>query len=393
MLRVVILDHTANLGGAELALTRLLDHTPAGIHAHTILFSHGPLAAHLRSRGHAVEVLPLHSGLATAHRATTATLPTAAAHAARALPFTLRLARRLRALDPDVIHTTSLKADLLGLPAARLAGRPLVWHVHDRIAPDYLPAPTVHALRFLARHGPDHVVANSAATAGTLPGVRALTVAHPGFAPEQAAARPAPTPAGCTPPDAADPPVVGILGRISPTKGQLEFVRAAARVLPHHPHARFRIIGDALFGEQPYAARVRAEARALGIAHRVEFTGHTTRPADALDALTLLVHASGTPEPFGQVIVEAMVRGVPVVATRGGGVTEILEPPGCAAPLGWLVPPHDDAALAAAITHALAHPELAQARAHAAWESAHERFRVELTAARVAEVWRRAAAR
>ncbi|UUZ44038.1 hypothetical protein LP422_15575 [Janibacter limosus] len=50
-----------------------------------------------------------------------------------------------------MVHTTTLKADLLGVPAARLARRPLVWHVRDRIAPDYLPSPLVHLMRSVAR--------------------------------------------------------------------------------------------------------------------------------------------------------------------------------------------------------------------------------------------------
>lgn len=350
---------------------------------HTILFADGPLRAALEAAGHAVEVVPLDEGLATTHRHDVGPVRSAR-QALAVLPFVRRLGRRLRELDVDVVHTTSLKADLIGTPAAWLARRPLVWHVHDRISPDYLPRAVVVVLRTMARWIPRQVVVNSRATARTLPGVRRLSIAYPGVAPEQVLADPAsrPAPAGQT---------VGIIGRISPTKGQLEFVRAAAQVLDTHPEARFRVVGAALFAEQDYEAQVRAEVDRLGIADRVTFTGFVANPVTELDAFAVCVHASGTPEPFGQVIVEAMVRGVPVVATRGGGVTEIVEPPS-GGPYGILVPPDDPDALARAITGVLDAPDEARARAAAAWEWGRTRFAVAETARVVTRAWRRAAA-
>ena len=385
-IRVAILDHTGALGGAELALVRLLDATDASsVTSHTILFSEGPFAERLRQTAHAVEVLPLHEEIVAAGRESVGgSLWAAVANTVKVLPFAIRLGLHLRELAPDVIHTTSLKADLIGVPASWIARRPLVWHIHDRISPDYLPSAMVWLIRTLARYVPRHVLVNSAATAATLPGVRNLTIAHPGFTPDQVGASPSAREAPTT-------PVVGILGRISPTKGQLEFVRASARVLQRRPGVRFRIIGAALFSEQDYEERVRQEVDALGVGDAVEFAGFVADPAAALDALTLFVHASGTPEPFGQVVVEAMIRGVPVVATRGGGVTEIVQPDDDAEPLGWLVPPYDVVALADAILEALDHPDVARRRAEAAHRSAQERFPIERTAAAVSEVWRRVA--
>ncbi|WP_427385623.1 glycosyltransferase [Janibacter sp. G56] len=159
-------------------------------------------------------------------------------------------------------------------------------------------------------------MANSHATAATLPGARGLVVAHPGLAPEQLAPAPRPRP---------ERPVVGLLGRISPTKGQLEFVQAAALVAPRHPEATFRIVGAPMFGHEAHEALVRAEIDRLGLTGRVELTGFASDPAAELDAMTVAVHASPTPEPYGQVVAEAMARGVPVVATAAGGVPEIVD--------------------------------------------------------------------
>lgn len=382
-LRVAVLDHTAELGGAELALVRLLDHVDRSrFEVVVVLFSDGPLAGRLRASGHPVEVLPLDRDVTAVDRQAAGGLQ-GIVSAARALPFVARLARRLRTLDVDLVHTTSLKADLLGVPAAALARRPLVWHVHDRIAPDYLPAPLVGLVRAAARRLPRRVIANSAATAATLPGVPRLTVAHPGLTADQVT----PAPRRAQP---EGPPVVGIVGRISPTKDQLTFVRAAATVAASLPGARFRVVGEPSFGAEAYAAEVAAEVRRLGLEDRFTFTGFVADVAGELDAMAVCVHAAAVPEPFGQVVTEAMARGVPVVATRGGGVTEILEDGGV--PLGWLVPPGDPVALATAVTHALSDPEEARVRAAAAWRSATERFDIERTAGTVMAVWEEVAA-
>ena len=383
--RVVVLDHTAVLGGAELALVRLLDHLDPQVQTRTVLFADGPLVRRLEEAGQRVEVVPLDPGLASTDRqAAGRSKLSVLSSALRALPFVVRLGLQLRRLGPDVIYTTSLKADLLGVPVSWIAGCPLVWHVHDRISPDYLPGSMVRLLRFLARRVVRRVIVNSRGTAETLTGVP-TTIAYPGYEPAQLG----PTPDDRTPPPT---PVIGILGRISPTKGQLEFVRAAARVLERHPKARFRIIGAPLFGEEDYAAQVRAEVESLGLGERVEFTGFVADPAAALDALSVCVHASGQPEPFGQVIVEAMIRGVPVVATEGGGVTEIVLPDLEGEPLGWLVAPYDVAGLAGAISEVLEQPATARRRATAAWHSARDRFSIKDTAATVAQIWRAVAA-
>ncbi|MGC5166846.1 glycosyltransferase family 4 protein [Luteimicrobium sp. DT211] len=384
LLRVVVLDHTAELGGGELALARLcaaLD--PAAVRVRVIVFSDGPLVGRLRAQGTAVEVVRLGDGVRARSREALGTWGSVRA-AWAAVPFVLRLARRLRALRPDLVHTQSLKADVLGSAAAGLARTPVVWHVHDRIADDYLPPRVARIFRWLARHVPRVVVANSEATAATL-GRPDVVVAYPGFAPEQA------LPDGARDRVDPSPPVVGLVGRISPTKGQLELVRAAPTVLAAHPGIRFRLVGAPLFGGEAYAARVDGEIERLGLGDAVRVTGHVDDVTAVLDGLTVLVHASPVPEPFGQVVVEGMVRGVPVVATDAGGVPEILR--GDRGPLGVLVPPGDSDALAAAIVDVLDDPAGSHLRAQDAYRLATRRFDVGTTADVVTATWRRVADR
>lgn len=381
-LRVAVLDHTAELGGAELALARLARAIdPDVVQLHVITFAPGPLGDRVRGAGHAAEVMALPEAVASVdrHRAGRAI---AVWSALRVLPFLWRLARRLRALEVDVVHTTSLKADLLGVPVSLLIRRPLVWHVHDRIAPDYLPRPMVWLIRRLARLVPSSVVANSQATAATLPRARRLRIAYPGLAPEQLRDHPHPS--------AHDGlRTVGMLGRISPTKAQLEFVRAAALVSAGRPDVRFRIVGAATFGAEDYERQVREEVVRSGLSDLFTFTGFVEEPAPEIDAMAVCVHTASIPEPFGQVVVEAMGRGVPVVATAGGGVDEIFAADRAdAGPVGWLVPAGDTAALASAISQALDDPEEASRRALRGWQRVRTRFTIGETAAAITSVWR-----
>lgn len=347
-----------------------------------ILFEGGPLVERLRERGHTVEVLRLDKSLGALTRQDAAGVHTAVTSTVRLAPFVRTLARRLRELDVDVVHTTTLKADLIGVPAARLARRPLVWHLHDRISPDYLPIPLVHLMRWVSATAPQRVITNSRATAATVPGARGLVVAHPGLAPEQIADAPRQRPSR---------PVVGIVGRISPTKGQLEFVRAAARIAGRHPDVTFRIIGSPMFGHEEHEGKVRREVKRLGLTDRVEFAGFSDDPGLEFDAMTLAVHASPVPEPYGQVVAEAMARGVPVIATNAGGVPEIVrEGPD---PVGWLVEPGDVTALADAMDRALSDPVEAERRGAAGWDRARAKLGIQSSVETITRVWREVAGR
>jgi glycosyltransferase involved in cell wall biosynthesis len=120
------------------------------------------------------------------------------------------------------------------------------------------------------------------------------------------------------------PLTFGIVGRLTPWKGQDVFLRAFARAFPGGEE-RAVVVGGALFGEDEYAQLLPRLAAELGIAERVELRGHRSDVWDELSRIDVLVHASVTPEPFGQVILEGMAAGVPVIAPRAGGPAEILQ--------------------------------------------------------------------
>jgi glycosyltransferase involved in cell wall biosynthesis len=239
---------------------------------------------------------------------------------------TAALARLLREQRPDLVHTVSLKAALYGGAAGRLARVPVVWHVHDLVEPTHLPEPTVRLVRRAARHLPRLVMANSEVTLASLPRApRGRVVPNPVPEPRLVAA-----------PAAGRLRRVGIVGRVAPWKGQDVFLQAFAAAFPPPSHTRAVVVGAPLFGEHEYDERLESLARALQIRDRVDFVGHLDDVTPVLADLDALVHCSVQPEPFGQVIVEAMAAGVPVIAAAAGGPLEIatdgadalLTPPG-----------------------------------------------------------------
>lgn len=314
-LKVVYLDHVAQLSGGEIALLRLLPHLDR-VSPHVILAEDGPLVGELHLAGISTEVLPFGERARRLRRGELGRPAVAPAVAASTTAYVLRLAARLRRLRPDLVHTNSLKAGVYGSLAARLAGIPVIWHVRDRIAEDYLPRPAVALVRRMTRHLPSAVVANSRSTLETLAAPREPVVIY-SVLPEvlsEAPARERPT---------GGPLTFGIVGRLAPWKGQDVFLRAFARAFPDGEE-RAVVVGGALFGEDAYARGLAGLAHELGIAGRVELRGHRADVWEELSRLDALVHASVTPEPFGQVILEGMAAGVPVIAAGAGGPAEIL---------------------------------------------------------------------
>jgi glycosyltransferase involved in cell wall biosynthesis len=112
---------------------------------------------------------------------------------------------------------------------------------------------------------------------------------------------------------------IGVIGRISPEKGQAEFVRAAAVLHAEFPGAQFTICGAPLFADSSYLSQVKELASALP----VEFPGWREDVAAVLSELDLLIVPSRQ-EGMGRVVIEAFSAGVPVVACAVGGIPEVV---------------------------------------------------------------------
>lgn len=301
------------MSGAEIALLRLLPHVD-DVDVHVVLAEDGPLADRRGQAGVCVQVLPL--GAATRELRKGAVRPGRVPWrvAWELAAYVVRLALLLRRDRPDVVHANSLKSGLYGGVAARLAGVPLVWHLHDRLDPDYLPRAAVSLVRTAIARLAAAVVTNSRTTAATLRGGPTPVVI--------ASALPPVLPAPHVP-EERERLAFGLVGRLAPWKGQHVFLEAFARAFPDGAHDAV-LVGAPLFGEEDYERELRALAADLGIAGRVHFRGFREDVWSELATLDVLVHASTSPEPFGQVVQEGMAFGLPVVAADAGGPAELM---------------------------------------------------------------------
>ena len=382
--KILYIDHTAQLSGAELALLNLIRHLDTSRFAPAVLlFTDGPLADQLRRAGIPVHILALDSEINnTTRHAAGKSSALKIGKLFKMLRFILKLRRAISESNPHIVHANSLKADILGGIAGRLAGKPVIWHIHDRFTEDYLPRRVVKIMRRLLRVIPRAVIANSRATAETLllhPAKPAI-IAYPGIDPLPLLPVPPPSPAPDTTVNSVRPSRrVIMVGRICPWKGQDIFIRAAALIHPQLPDVRFEIAGSALFGEHIYENQVRQLVQTLGLQNVVSFLGFRSDVPELISQADLLVHASTTPEPFGQVIVQAMAAGKPVVATRGGGVPEIV----LETKTGLLVPMGDPSAMAAAIITIMNNPDQAKAMGCAGKLRFIENFTIQKTVQQV----------
>ena len=363
---ILFIDHAGVLGGAELSL---LDLAAAfGDRAEVLLLADGPFRPALERRGVRVSVEPLG---ALKHVKKETRLPRPAA-------FTdaVRIGRRVakRAAPHKLIYANSQKAFVVAAAAGLLARRPVVWHLRDILASPHFSATNVRAAVTLANFRAARVIANSRATAEAFVAAGGreslVRVVHNGIDPAPfdavTPAAAAETRAGLGIPPGAF--VVSLFGRFHPWKGQQVLLEALA-ALPR-VHALF--VGAPLFGEEAFASALHALAVKTGVADRAHFLGFRADVPELMRASDAVVHASVYPEPFGRVIVEGMLAGRPVIATRAGGVTEIIDDE-----TGVLVPPNDAAALARAIDALAADPARAATIAARGATRARSEFSVE----------------
>ncbi|MBA2626110.1 MAG: glycosyltransferase family 4 protein [Acidimicrobiia bacterium] len=177
-------------------------------------------------------------------------------------------------------------------------------------------------------------------------------------------------------------PLVGIVGRLQPWKGQELFLEAAAAIVERIPSVRIVVVGGAILGwEGSYADDLRRLAARLGIADHVSFVGHQDPVYPWFDALDVVVNASRG-EPYGLVLVEAMALGTPVVAPSDPGPRSIIEN----GRSGLLVPPRSAPAIADAVCRLLGEDALRKTISSGAASRASE-LSLDRTAARFATLF------
>ncbi|GAA1799624.1 glycosyltransferase family 4 protein [Leucobacter iarius] len=318
MLTVALFTHSARPSGAELFILRIASamHTVRPL---VVLGEHGPMEEHLSARGVETLVLPLPPELTEpANLRTRARAPRRAWHYAR------ELGEALRHAGVDVLYTHSAKAHLLGGLAGRLTRIPVVSHAHDLLGPPARGRLGSAISRGIFAVLPQRRIANSDLTRRSAGWASRLPWEIVPCPVELPLRRAAPRRRG-----QEDGLSLLVLGRLTEWKGQDLAIRALASVLRSGRNATLDLVGDAQFaGDVDYRSSLEELARSLGVSERVRFRGHSDDPGAALRQADIVLHTSLRPEPFGQVVLEAMAEGRATIVADSAGVVERLTPGG-----------------------------------------------------------------
>lgn len=278
-----------------------------------------------------------------------------------------RLAAFLRRGKFAVVHTHDLWSNLLGVPAARLAGTPVIVSSRRDLSHDPWYTPRNRMILRRIQRLSAAILVNSQL-------IREDVLRNDGFSPEKVhvvyngidldrfsvrASRDTlfPTFKECK--------LVVVVGNMhSEVKGHPWLIRAAADVVRMHPDVRFLLVGD---GEmRPAFERL---AREAGVDREIVFLGPRQDVPAVLSCCDIAV-SSSTAEGFPNAVLEYLAAGLPTIATAVGGTQEIIQD----GVTGLLVPPRDERALSAALLRLLADPRAGRSMAVAGGQYVAENF-------------------
>lgn len=226
----------------------------------------------------------------------------------------------------DLIYANTQKALVVGAIASFLTRVPLVYHLHDILSLEHFSHINLQIAINFANRFASLVITNSQASKDAFiqaGGISQLVeVVYNGFDMKNYQVSEYQIQQIRNNLAVENKFVIGHFSRLSPWKGQHILIEALAHV-PDNITAI--LVGDALFGEYEYVRELHQKVHHLQLEHRVKFLGFRQDIPQLMSACDLVTHTSIAPEPFGRVIVEAMLCGKIVIAAKSGGAVELIE--------------------------------------------------------------------
>lgn len=311
-MRVVWVSHSAKLGGAERSLAESVAAiVQRGHEVHVVLPSEGPLRECLEDRAN-VHIQPHNPWTTTAGVSAVTKARWSAFNVLVAAPAITALTHRVEA---DVVITQTV-APVVGALAARRAGRPHVWSLHEFGRED-------HGLRFipgtriattLMNRWTDLFLVNSYALRDHYTAIfspqKIRRVQYAVDVPTFEIAAPAP----------GGPLRLVLAGLKTPSKGQHEAITALGLLVADGLDVELTLVGH---GDDAYERQLSDLAVSLGVNERVHSTPFTTSPLEVIARADVALMCSRA-EAFGRVTVEALKAGKPVVGSRSGATPELV---------------------------------------------------------------------
>jgi glycosyltransferase involved in cell wall biosynthesis len=365
--KVFYLVDSLNIGGTETQAVELALRIPEAGYDVTLgcLRARGPLLQRLQ--GTDVEVQEFY--------------PKGGMDSPAGLYQLLRLSWFLRRKKFDVVHTHDLWSNLLGVPAARLAGvHAIVSSRRDLAHFDWYQGKRRGWLRRIQNLG-------GAVLANATP-IRDALIAEDGFAPEKLRVihngvdikrfQKSGSDRDQMFPEAGNGKLIVLVGNMhTDVKGHPWLIAAAPAVVQEFPAARFVLVGD---GEQ--RSRFEQQVASLGLQQNFLFLGRRADIPKILGCCDIAVLPSRA-EGLPNAVLEYTAAGLPVIASRVGGNAELIDD----GETGLLVPPEDSSALSSALLKLLRDPGLAQRIAQGGHESTVRNFSFERLVGEVDELY------
>jgi glycosyltransferase involved in cell wall biosynthesis len=360
-----------NIGGGEYVLASLIRKLNRDLFRPVVFFAHrNEIIAGLEAEGVATVPLALNRKMISLYRDDVARSP---GHLIGFLPAVLKdilaVRRAILSAGIDLLHPHDNLSKILGGVAAATAGIPAVAHCHDLLGTGFIDRMLLLAQRILM----DRVIAVSGSvqerfiqSGANLRQIRTIengidvTRFNPG---KSALSR-----AELSIPESHR--VIGVIGMFDPVKGHVFLLRAIKRLQESGVKDLTCLIG----GEGRLEAELKEYVRSAGMEGQVRFLGYRRDVPDLLALMDLVVMPS-LRESFGMVALEAMAMKVPVIASRIGGLEEVVEHERT----GLLVPPGDAAALAEAIRTLAEDPEMRRNMGEVGRQRVTEKFSIEST--------------
>lgn len=368
-MRVLFVNHTGAVSGAERSLLDLLDALPPRVEP-IVACPDGELARAVREKSIPLSPIP----------ATALSLRLRALETPRQIGELIRASAALRALcrngSIDLIHANTTRAGLMVALGRNRACPPTVVHVRDCLPRTRLG---LWARRIIDR-GADIILANSAYTAASFAFEAGRTPIRTVYnAVDLTRFDPAKIPVA----DARrglgfslDVPLLAVVGQITPWKGQADAIRILEKIRGCGLRAELLLVGGVKFAHratrydnEAYEASLHELVSYLKLEGSVHFLGQRDDIPTVMRALDVLLVPSWE-EPFGRSIVEAMAMTTPVVATELGGPAEIID----RGEDGLLLPPREPAPWAREIVTLISRPELRRTMGRRGREKVLRRF-------------------
>ena len=376
-LRICFVSHSSNLQGAERALLELIDALRAlGVKPYAILPSKGPFVDVLRDRGIECAVIPFMLWMGKV-----SPLWKTALRIASHPISTLVVAAQIRRWDCDLVYTNTLSV-CVGALAARLLGRPHVWHIHEFAYRDHgmvFYLGEARSLKFVDRFSSLCIAVSHAVAQRYAPYISGekLTMIYPSV-----------SVSGGNLTDEEESPIATegklrcvIVGTLQRGKRQEDAIHAIHELAQLGIRAELLVVGD---GDAEYRSFLWHLARECGCEAQIRFTGYVADPIPLIRLADVVLVCSAS-ESFSRVTTEAMLLGKPVVGTRSGGTAEQISD----GINGLLYPPGDAHALADGIKYFHDHPGHARHMGAKGRQMATERFGQDRYGAEVLQVLRR----